>query len=104
MEVNPAKHCYGCGKTFRTPNDLLRHKNRKTPCLIREITEDDKKNPLRCIYCNKISSKKGNLDGHLLKCKIKNGGLNKLHDKVKYEEQIRIIKEESTKEVNDVKK
>lgn len=103
MEVNPAKHCYNCGKTFRTPNELLRHKNRKTPCLIREITEEAKNNPLRCIYCNTISSKKSHLERHLTTCKIKNGGLDKLHGKVKHEEQMRIMQEQHRLELQAIK-
>jgi Zinc finger, C2H2 type len=91
---NDEKKCYNCGKLFRTPAELVRHKNRKTPCLIRDVSEIDKKNPNRCIYCNKILSKKENLTRHLTKCKIKNGGLQTLHDKVKHEEQLRILQEE----------
>ena len=33
--------CYGCGKDFRTPADLERHKKRKTPCLIIEVKPED---------------------------------------------------------------
>lgn len=92
---NTNKTCYNCGKTFRTSADLSRHKNRKTPCLIREISDADRNNPLRCIYCNKIFSKINNLNQHHNKCKIKNGGLQTLHDKVKYEENMRIMQEEN---------
>ena len=88
------KKCYNCGKNFRTPAELQRHQKRKTPCLIREISEADKNNPNRCIYCNKVMSKKENLTRHLTKCKVKNGGIQTLYDKVKYEETIRIMKEE----------
>ena len=104
MEADVVKHCYNCGKTFRTPAELIRHKNRKTPCLIREIAEGDKKNPLRCMYCNKISTKKSHLDRHLTTCKVKNGGLDKLHGKVKYEEQMCIMQEESNRKIDDVQK
>jgi uncharacterized C2H2 Zn-finger protein len=92
---NANKTCYNCGKTFRTPADLIRHKGRKTPCLIREISDADKNNPLRCIYCNKIFSKTNNLNQHFSRCKVKNGGLQTLHDKVKYEENMRIMQEEN---------
>jgi Zinc finger, C2H2 type len=85
--------CYNCGKQFNKPSDLQRHKNRKTPCLIREIDPADLKNPNRCIYCNRIFSTIGNLKKHSEKCKVKNGGLQTLHDKVKHEEAIRIITE-----------
>lgn len=93
------KKCYNCGKTFHTPTDLERHRKRKTPCLIRDLKEEDRKNPLRCIYCNKIFSTDGNLVKHLKICKIKNGGLDKLHDKVKHEEQMRIMQEEHKQEL-----
>lgn len=93
MEIDNRK-CYNCGKKFRTPAELQRHQKRKTPCLIREISEADKNNPNRCIYCNKVMSKKEHLTRHLTKCKVKNGGIQTLYDKVKYEETIRIMKEE----------
>ena len=94
MEQNNNYKCYNCGKQFKSDSHLLRHKSRKTPCLIREISDADRNNPNRCIYCNKIFSKKENLTRHHGICKIKNGGLQTLHDKVKYEETIRIIHEE----------
>lgn len=90
--INDRK-CYSCGKIFRKPVELTSHKARKTPCLIRDLKPEDKLNPLRCIYCNTISSTKGNLGRHLAKCKIKNGGIDKLFDKVNHEEQIRLMQE-----------
>ena len=97
------KKCYNCGKIFRTPATLAQHKARKTPCLIREISEENKKNPLRCIYCNKIFSTIGNLTKHSKTCKIKHGGLDKLHDKVKYDETLRIRDEEHNLELKAIK-
>ena len=95
--------CYSCGKVFKKPSELLKHKNRKTPCLIRDIKPEDLKNPLRCIYCNKIFSKLSNLTKHHPICKIKNGGLDKLHGKVKYEETLRIRDEEHNLEIMAIK-
>lgn len=92
------KKCYNCGKLFRTPADLLKHKNRKTPCLIREVDPKDANNPLRCIFCNKIFSKKENLTRHLKICKVKNGGINILDEKIRYEQEIRILKEQREKD------
>jgi hypothetical protein len=88
------KKCYSCGKNFRTPADLIRHKNRKTPCLIREVPQNQIDNPNRCIYCNKILSKKEHLTRHITTCKIKNGGMEILVDKVRHEQEIRIMKEQ----------
>ena len=86
--------CYNCGKQFKKPSDLDRHKNRKTPCLIREIAPDQINNPNRCIYCNKVLSKKEHLTRHLKVCKIKNGGMEILVDKVRNEQEIRILREQ----------
>ncbi len=88
--------CYNCGKNFRDHIDLARHKKRKTPCLIREVAPENVLNPLRCIYCNKIFTKKENVTRHLGTCKIKNGGMDMLVDKVRYEQEIRILKEQRT--------
>jgi hypothetical protein len=96
MEINKDidnKKCYSCGKGFRTPADLKKHKQRKTPCLIRDIAPDQIANPNRCIFCNKIFTTKTNLTKHLKSCKIKNGGLEILEDKIRLEQEIRIIKE-----------
>jgi DNA polymerase III delta prime subunit len=89
--------CYNCGKQFKKPSDFQRHKDRKTPCLIREIAPENIKHPNRCIYCNKIFSTPGNLKKHRGKCKIKNGGMQMLHDKVRHEEEMRIMVEENNR-------
>lgn len=102
--VDDNKTCYSCGKNFRTPADLARHKSRKTPCLIRDIKPEDIKNPNRCIYCNKVMTNGSNLKKHLQICKIKNGGLQVLHDKVKHEEQMRIRQEENEQKTNNLEK
>ncbi len=87
------KKCYSCGKSFRTPVELQRHKNRKTPCLIREVPENQRVNPNRCIFCNKIFTQSQHLTRHLLTCKIKNGGMAILDEKTRHEQEIRILKE-----------
>ncbi len=88
------KKCYSCGKVFRTPANLKLHKEKKTPCLIREIAPEDINRPNRCIFCNKIFTNKSNLTKHLNKCKIKNGGMDILDEKTRYEQEIRILKEQ----------
>lgn len=87
------KKCYSCGKVFRTPANLAAHKARKTPCLIRDVAPENVANPRRCIYCNNIFAQPQTLTRHLSRCKIKNGGMDILADKVRYEQEIRILKE-----------
>jgi len=81
--------CYSCGKTFADNAHLDRHKNRKTPCLIREVKPEQINNPNRCIFCNKIFVQHQSLNRHLKICKVKNGGMDILVDKVHYEQKIR---------------
>jgi len=94
IELINNKKCYSCGKVFRTQANLLTHKNRKTPCLIREVAPEQVNNPNRCIFCNKIFIQKQSLTRHFKTCKIKNGGMDILVDKVKYDQEIRILKDE----------
>ncbi|QYB17540.1 hypothetical protein PV-S19_0176 [Pacmanvirus S19] len=98
------KKCYSCGKIFRTPANLLVHKNRKTPCLIREVAPENIHHPNRCIFCNKILSKKEHLTRHLKTCKVKNGGMDILVDKVKYDQEIRILKEKMELKDKEIEK
>ncbi|SIP86148.1 Zinc finger C2H2-type [Pacmanvirus A23] len=93
MAANDKFKCYNCGKSFADNKDLNRHKNRKTPCLIREVEPEQINNPNRCIFCNKIFTNIGNRNKHLKICKVKNGGMDILVDKVKYDQEIRILKE-----------
>jgi hypothetical protein len=98
--------CYNCGKLFKDNAHLEQHKKRKTPCLIRDVAPDQIANPNRCIFCNKILSNKDNLKKHHKTCKIKNGGLEILEDKTRYEQEIRILKEKDSmrdKESTDYK-
>ena len=69
---NPAnnKTCSDCGKTFRTPANLLTHKNRKTPC-VNKLNICDELNPNRCIKCNRILSNRSNLNKHYTRCTVR---------------------------------
>jgi predicted nucleic acid-binding Zn-ribbon protein len=86
--VNKHK-CYNCGKVFRDNSKLNMHKKRRSPCLIVEVDPQNEKNPNRCIYCNKIFARKDNLTRHGINCKIKNGGMKILIDKVKHDEYMK---------------
>ena len=63
--------CLDCGKSFKDNAHLVSHKNRKTPCMVREVIPEDINNPNRCTNCNRILSKKEHLTRHLKTCKIK---------------------------------
>lgn len=89
------KKCYDCDKVFRTPANLLTHKNRKRPCLIKEIPPERINNPNRCIYCNNVFTNKSHLTAHLKICKIKNGKMDFFIDN-KLDQEIRILREKDS--------
>ncbi|MCK4968665.1 MAG: hypothetical protein KAS12_06420 [Candidatus Aenigmarchaeota archaeon] len=80
--------CYNCGKSFKDNQGLIRHKNRKTPCIIQDIKPEDINNPNKCQFCNKVLKTKRNLIRHFDTCKIKNGGADILYAKVKHENEL----------------
>lgn len=90
--IEPNK-CQLCGKSFGTARDFDRHKNRKTPCVIREVPEDQRNNPNRCIHCNKIFVQKQSLTRHLGLCKFKNRVIQIPDEKIRHEQEIRVIME-----------
>lgn len=94
VNINANKTCAECSKVFRAPALLERHKKRKTPCLLREVAPEHANNPNRCIFCNNVFSKKEHLTRHHKICRIKNGGMEILVDKVKYDQEIRLLKEQ----------
>jgi hypothetical protein len=87
MDINEDRHCFSCGKTFSKPFYYERHKNRKTPCLIQDIPENDNA-VLRCKFCNKTYKHNYTLNRHYKTCKIKNGGMDILVKKVQREEEL----------------
>lgn len=97
IKINDKK-CYSCGKLFIRSIDLERHKKRKSPCLIAEVPAAQIQNPNRCIFCNKIFANIGNKNKHLSRCKVKNGGMEILADKVRHEQELRILKEQNAAE------
>jgi hypothetical protein len=94
QDIDHNKSCNSCGKCFVSEAHLKRHINRTTPCVIREVSEEDRKNPNRCIHCNKIFSKKENLTKHGKTCKVKNRGPNTIYGKNNFDGQIRTLIEE----------
>lgn len=101
-EILKKNYCHDCGKQFVDTRSFQRHKDRKTPCIIREVPNGQMDNPNRCIHCNKIFSNKSHLVRHLKSCKIKNGGMNILVDKVHYEHEIKLLKANDKAKDNDI--
>jgi hypothetical protein len=85
--------CHNCGMIFNDNAHLTRHKNRKIPCLIYDVSPEHMNNPNRCIFCNKIFANASNKNKHLSICKIKNNGMNILGEKMRYEEKIHMLEE-----------
>ena len=71
--IDSEKRCDRCGKVVKVPNDLLRHKNRKSPCIIADVTPEHLNNPYRCVSCNKVFTNNSHLVRHIKICKVKNG-------------------------------
>jgi hypothetical protein len=67
--LDPFK-CRDCGKTFAKASDFDRHKQRKIPCLVKNLSPSQIQNPNRCLYCNKIFSTGYNLNKHQKICSV----------------------------------
>jgi hypothetical protein len=68
MEEIIENKCERCGKIFRDDHDYKRHLNRKKQCSPRNGPEENRFNPLQCIYCKKVLSTKANLKRHYNIC------------------------------------
>ncbi len=64
--------CQDCKKEFGGLQVFQRHKNRKTPCIIKEVPLEHINNPNLCKQCNKLFTNIGNLNKHLKTCIVKN--------------------------------
>jgi uncharacterized C2H2 Zn-finger protein len=105
MDENMINKCDKCGKNFSDKRSLIRHKNRKNPCVIQLADPIEAKNSNRCIHCNKILSKKEHLIRHIKTCKIKNRGIVEIPDpNAQLAEQVRILAEEQKKRDDYLKK
>ena len=75
--------CDKCGKIFKHKGNLKRHINRKTPCdPIQGNPLDPMTDPLKCHFCYKKYQYKSTLERHLKTCKIKNGNMDILYQKL----------------------
>jgi hypothetical protein len=75
--------CEKCLKVFKHKGDLSKHEKRKTPC---EPIQGDPTKPTpknTCHFCGKLMSNKRSVRRHFNTCKIKNGGMMLLFEKVK---------------------
>ena len=95
--------CADCGKVFKLVKDLGRHRNRKTPCVIREVTPEIVANPNHCIYCNKVYAHLRSLTRHVGACKIRNGEMDNHIDNRKYNQDIYLLKKRVAELENQIK-
>ena len=74
--------CKKCLKKFTQPCDLKRHNRRKTPCEPIQGNPCNKTPNNSCHFCGKQFSNKSCRNRHFNVCKIKNGGMMLLFEKV----------------------
>lgn len=79
--------CEKCNKIFNHKGAFNKHKNRKTPCepIQGNPMENTPKNT--CHFCYKKFKNKYNLKNHFNVCKIKNGGMSLLFEKIKLQDE-----------------
>ncbi|SIP85898.1 Bacteriophage T5 orf 172 domain-containing with Zinc finger domain [Pacmanvirus A23] len=83
--------CEKCGKAFRDITNLNQHKNRKSPCVVENLSPEDLINPNRCPHCNKIFTNIGNKNKHMKLCKIK-VDVNEQNIHLDYDKEIKNLK------------
>lgn len=96
-------YCSDCKKQFPNTRAYTRHKNRKNPCIVKDIPEDRKNDP-RCTFCGHIYKQKCALGAHLRKCKYRPIELTK---EEKQEQEIKQLKQqldEATNKIKDLEK
>ena len=97
------KHiCPKCGHEFMQKSDLKKHLNRKTPC---EPIQGDPTKPIdknTCRYCYSKFKHKSSLVRHYKTCKIKNGNMDILFQKI--EEKNKKLEKENKKLQKRLKK
>lgn len=79
--------CEKCDRVFKTKQLLVSHQKRKTPCepIVGNPTKPTPKNA--CMFCGRQLSSKQSVKNHFNTCKIKNGGMLLLFEKVKQLEE-----------------
>jgi hypothetical protein len=83
IPCNRILKCIICDKIFKKKGDLLRHEKRKTSCM--PIQGDPTKpiaNNRTCHFCYKVLKTKYTLARHFKTCKIKNGKIHILFNKI----------------------
>ena len=82
--------CSQCKKEFEDKAHLLRHINKKKPCLKLKL-EKEEKNKIHCEFCLKVFTTKGNLTQHYKTCNIKSsvdsGDINTIENKIRIEQE-----------------
>jgi uncharacterized C2H2 Zn-finger protein len=89
--------CEKCNRVFKTTQYLIAHMKRKTPCepIVGNPTQPTPKNA--CKFCGRQLSTKQILENHYNTCKIKNGGMLILFEKVR---QLEIENKKLNEKVN----
>ena len=93
--------CLNCGKECATKDSLKKHMNRKTPCLLKESTENSR---FKCTTCNRCFTSNQNLKKHISRtCEIiKNKENREKHPITNMQYQIDILKKDNIEFKNQI--